>query len=114
MDVIVALFLTINLGTARFQSVKYKASSNAFPIYRFSLHLPTQLEDFGMRTATKLQNIFGIMQIFRKVFLKKIYVYAHIVYVCARVGEVGWEAIWLYTLRGCAYFEVNPHISLNM
>lgn len=25
MDVIVALFLTINLGTARFQSVKYKA-----------------------------------------------------------------------------------------
>ena len=77
MDVIVALFLTINLGTARFQDVKRKASSNAFPIYRFSLHLPTLLEDFGMRTATKLQNNFGIIQIFRKVFFKKIYVYAH-------------------------------------
>ena len=32
---------------------------------------------FGMRTATKLQNIFGIIQIFRIVFFKKIYVYAH-------------------------------------
>jgi len=30
-----------------------------------------------MRTATKLQNIFGIIQIFRKVFFKKICVYAH-------------------------------------
>ena len=35
MDVIVAKFLTVSCGTARFQSVKYKASSNAFPIYRF-------------------------------------------------------------------------------
>ena len=41
MDVIVALMFDNCLGTARFSSVKYKASSNAFPIYRFpslSLH----------------------------------------------------------------------------
>ncbi len=86
MDVIVALFLTINLGTARFQDVKRKASSNAFPIYRFSLHLPTLLEDFGMRTATKLQNNFGIMQIFRKFFSKK--------YVCTHTGKLVIVNVW--------------------
>ena len=41
MDVIVALVFDERLGTARFLKVKHKASSNAFPIYRFpsrSLH----------------------------------------------------------------------------
>ena len=41
MDVIVALIMTTVFGTARFPSVRVKASSNAFPIYRFpsrSLH----------------------------------------------------------------------------
>jgi len=35
MDVIVALMFDKRLGTARFLRVKPKASSNAFPIYRF-------------------------------------------------------------------------------
>ena len=35
MDVIVALIMTTVFGTARFPSVRVKASSNAFPIYRF-------------------------------------------------------------------------------
>ena len=41
MDVIVALMFDNSFGTARFLQVKHKASSNAFPIYRFpsrSLH----------------------------------------------------------------------------
>ena len=44
MDVIVALMFDNSFGTARFLQVKHKASSNAFPIYRFpsrSLHLWT-------------------------------------------------------------------------
>jgi len=36
MDVIVALMFDNSFGTARFPSVRLKASSNAFPIYRFS------------------------------------------------------------------------------
>jgi hypothetical protein len=77
LGIFCCLVLDYYLGTARFQNVKRKASCNAFPIYRFSLHLPTLLEDFGMRTATKLQNNFGIVQIFRKVFSRKLYVFAH-------------------------------------
>jgi len=41
MGVIVALMFDNSFGTARFLQVKLKASSNAFPIYRFpsrSLH----------------------------------------------------------------------------
>ena len=41
-------------------------------------------------------------------------VYAHIVYVCARVGEVGWEITWLYTLRGCAYFDTPSFLMCGL
>lgn len=64
---------------------------------------------FGIRTATKLQNNFGIMQIFWKVFFKKICVYAHKktggsqTYGNGVEGQVGWEAIWLYTLKAGLY-----------
>jgi hypothetical protein len=69
MDVIVALMFDKRLGTARFQNVKHKASSNAFPIYRFpsrNLHplgfsilatLWLQARQTGavQRTATKIK-----------------------------------------------------------
>ena len=41
-------------------------------------------------------------------------VYANIVYVCARVGEVGWEITWLYTLRGCAYFDTPSFLMCGL
>ena len=55
MDVIVALMFDRLVETVRFRSIKHKASSNAFPIYRFPPSNPTWKQDFGKRTVAKVQ-----------------------------------------------------------
>ena len=61
MSVIVALQFDRHVETARFQSVKHKASSNAFPIYRSPLLVrPAHRQGFGMGTIAKVQKVSEI------------------------------------------------------
>ena len=55
MGVIVALMLTNCYGTARFPSVKHKASSNAFSIHKVPHPQPHPKVDFGRRTIAKIR-----------------------------------------------------------
>ena len=60
MDVIVALVFDERLGTARFLKVKHKASSNAFPIYRFpSRSLHPWASAFLLPDGSKPANWYG-------------------------------------------------------
>ena len=60
MDVIVALMFDNSFGTARFLQVKHKASSNAFPIYRFpSRSLHPWASAFLLPDGSKPANWYG-------------------------------------------------------
>ena len=61
MDVIVALMFDKRLGTARFQNVKHKASSNAFP-YIGPHHSAFTLTGIGInqRTGAKIAIVFQL------------------------------------------------------
>jgi hypothetical protein len=60
MDVIVALMFDNSFGTAKFLQVKHKASSNAFPIYRFpSRSLHTWASAFLLPDGSKPANWYG-------------------------------------------------------
>ena len=60
MDVIVALMFDNSFGTARFLQVKHKASSNAFPIYRFpSRSLHPWASAFLLLDGSKPANWYG-------------------------------------------------------
>jgi len=60
MDVIVALMFDNSFGTARFLQVKHKASSNAFPIYRFpSRSLYPWASAFLLPDGSKPANWYG-------------------------------------------------------
>ena len=60
MDVIVALMFDNSFGTARFLPVKHKASSNAFPIYRFPFRsLQPWASAFLLPVGSKPANWYG-------------------------------------------------------
>ena len=63
-DVIVALMFDKRLGTARFQNVKHKASSNAFPYIdpHYSAFTLTGI-GINQRTDAKIQLLFGLGKI---------------------------------------------------